>query len=54
MERVIDVRVPDEIFNFDDMKIILIALPLIGSILMVLFTSRIVSKYLRFTLDDLY
>ena len=50
----IDVRVPEEIFNFDDLKIILAALPLLASVLMTVFTGRVVSKYLKYSLDDLY
>lgn len=52
--KAIDVRVPEEIFNIDDLKMILVLLPLIASMLMAIFTAKIVSKYLNYSLDDLY
>lgn len=44
----------DSLFSFDDLKYILILLPLLGAFFMTTITSRAVSKYLQFSLDDLY
>lgn len=44
----------ESLFSFDDLKYILIALPIAGAIFMSFTTSRAVSKYLKLSLDDLY
>lgn len=44
----------DALFSFNDLKYILIMLPIMGSLFMTLITSRTVSLYLGYSLDELY
>ena len=44
----------DFLFSIEDLKYILILLPLIGSFFMTVITSKTVSIYLRYSLDELY
>jgi len=44
----------DFLFSFNDLKYILLLLPLIGTIFMTLITSKTVSVYLGYSLDELY
>ncbi len=44
----------DFLFSFDDLKYILILLPILGAVFMTFTTARTVSKYLNYSLDDLY
>ena len=44
----------DGLFSFSDLQYILIMLPILGAVFMTFITSKTVSKYLNFSLDDLY
>jgi cell division transport system permease protein len=44
----------DFLFSIDDLKYILIILPILGSVFMTLITLRTVSIYLSYSLEDLY
>ena len=50
----LDVTHLDFLFSFEDLKYILITLPILGSLFMTLITYRTVSTYLSYSLDELY
>jgi len=50
----LDVRNLDFLFSFNDLRYILILLPIMGSLFMTIITSRTVAVYLGYSLDDLY